>query len=470
MATVRYNGIDLEVVEFQDYHREPIWDGPTYLYSRHRFQCLAIYNPAATSYHLPTALAQPTAANGFRGPLTDTAIRHHLMQARRELTYRVGNVTVLDSPGFNIDGNRFPVDAYNGPTPLAVDVVRVHGTKTFAVSFAVETFVNECYLFRDNPPALVSHRWRRTEDIDQDYFTTITTSGRAMFRTDLLFAIGAVPDDFRVYLLHPVPDGFKRVQVHANATEDGAVLEYVCIDRMLPMKHSITGVSRIEATHAVQTTAANFDKTIKELIMSPFTGGSFEGMLRAAGSAIVCNLPMTNVIVDAKVWGQPHSSRKDLESTAIGIILNRIGKSLNPITEYTAGKEISLMHDVAGKFVHCHCSLLTSVSTASFEGVGNKHNIPAVNIYFPDGSEATDFHDGTLLLTDTDIAGLEPPNHNGSRGAYLKAIAAQALKTPCVAHSQPALEANAKEIYLDAGEQYPTGQLVGGGLGAGLGG
>jgi hypothetical protein len=104
----------------------------------------------------------PQMTAGTFGPLTDLATKHRLMAPRQTLVYAVGNTPILVSPAINQDGFQSATDAHNGPVPLACDVTLISGTKTFLVDFAIETYMNESYLYATTPPIILSHRWTLT--------------------------------------------------------------------------------------------------------------------------------------------------------------------------------------------------------------------------------------------------------------------------------------------------------------------
>ncbi len=126
----------------------------------------------------------------------------------------------------------YTVDAKNGPFPQVCEVTRIHGTKTWMVHFKVVTYVNECQNPRERNP-LVAHRWTRYEDVDQDYFSVVTTQGVAAFRVDELIRLGKYPDQYRQDLFHAIPKNFKRESVFVEPSSDGCSVTYRIVDRQL---------------------------------------------------------------------------------------------------------------------------------------------------------------------------------------------------------------------------------------------
>ncbi len=130
MSELRYNGITLKVVRCHSYNREPIYDGFTYLYTRHTISVEAVFSPSTTSVDfsnqpqdppqsgvnppppgvlgpggavggLPTSRGTKTTSGGSddnNGNLTDRAVRHLLEQKRGRLVFTAGASGTASSP------------------------------------------------------------------------------------------------------------------------------------------------------------------------------------------------------------------------------------------------------------------------------------------------------------------------------------------------------------------------------------
>src|SRR5262249_37845431 len=126
-------------------------------------------------------------------------------------------------------------DAYNGPIPKHVRVVKEVGGVTMLVEVVLETFVNECpgrtltvpvpppgvgTVSVRVPPIVLSHRWEATDDIslNSGYLTTRTVRGHAVLRTDAALQANVVPDDFRREFFHPVIPNCQREDIVVRAT------------------------------------------------------------------------------------------------------------------------------------------------------------------------------------------------------------------------------------------------------------
>lgn len=488
MSTIIYNNIGLLRCELLSLDREPIWHGTDYQYTVFRLHVRGIYNPNVNAYNFAVGrsvyqapanvLNDPTAAvpnlvavsgaarlnliaaagvngvvapvgpaqmtQGTFGPVTDLAIRHQMMQARGWLFYAVGATPIIVSPSANQDGSEAWTDAHNGPIPLSCAVKQISGTRSFLVDFAVETYINEAALFASTASVLLSHRWTRTETIDQDFYSTITTAGVARFRTDRLLFTGAVPDDFRFFLFHPVPPRCQRIDWNIEVSEDNSAIAYRLVDRLTYLRIAVPGITRIEAFQTVGGT-----KPSTTSVLSHVKGKDLWG-------AIASRVPLTQIDITARVWGNPLIvSRKILESTAIRLIGLRLNSAITGLfgvvggiavagvdiptsardfANTFAGSGIEISHDLAGTFVEVKCSWAVAAPSLTFNPApGSIVSIPDVRAAFP--SDDNDVIKGVLQRDLNDRNDLPYPgylnaNGTGTRGAFIRALAAAALGVP----------------------------------------
>lgn len=402
-VTYLVNGaqMTLDPVQQLGYEQVPVWDGPTYLYTIHRLHFRGTYNPATFSWDLgtgPGGTLAPFPVAGRLPPTSNNATRHFLMQSRGTFVYTIGGIVpVLGGPvvggiealraptnvlGSNVNPNgttnggatpttsAYQTDADNGPRPLHCHVVEVKGTKTFLVDWAIECYVNECYLFKTSQSlsALLSQRWTYEEDLDQDFFATRTIKGHAIFRSDRLLALSAVPDDYRAWLVHPVLPNFRRTVQQMIPSEDGTRIDYVLVDResafnFVPSVVS-TGVTRIEATYShgysrntgTEETAFRAGFLALELAVLPLLPSANDPFIGAraalrtlprAVDVLIDTVPRFNQEMDVRVWGNRTATRQALYNTAVNIFLSKIG---NEPLRLGSGSVI-VTEDLMGKFV-----------------------------------------------------------------------------------------------------------------------
>lgn len=312
------------------------------------------------------------------------------------------------------------LDCNNGPIPLYARVTQVIGTATVLVDFGVRTWINfagtpEIGKIKD-PPVLLSNRWVTTHLTDQDWFTTISTRGRAVFRADALTKMKARPDDFRPWLLVPIPPNFHRQGVMVQQSMDQTTIEYVTEDRELALVPQNSAVTRMHVRTMINTdTPSEFDvhmataqsarigvnfvkdqlarktnaffgsggqtpnTTIGPIPMLP--GASPGAMmveagatgldtaelfaLRAVGARPLeamtmaalnrARLPQTTLSILVDVWGYPDSPMESLSSVATSTVVNLIAgvKGLRK----KAGKSATLHSDLTNRHVNFHLRL-----------------------------------------------------------------------------------------------------------------
>ncbi|OAI39614.1 hypothetical protein AYO40_01230 [Planctomycetaceae bacterium SCGC AG-212-D15] len=280
---VSYNGVILPVTDHLSLDRVNVYDGPQFLYQRVTLHVRTIYNPTVTTYAPDPVNAT---VNGFIVPAstpntlpatTDSTIRFALAQPRKVLKYVVGDQVLIQSPGLEPDGaTPYPCDAKGGPFPTANPIVEAINRTTFLVDWTIETYVNESANNMIVGAPVLSHRWVRRQMIDENFYSTIITTGHAIFPANILAVFqtnagGAAsgqlanldgrspvtsvfPDEFRSWLWHAVPNRFKREAATVTANADGVSIDYTLVDRMKNVFFP-TGVTRVEASTSVTTSA-----------------------------------------------------------------------------------------------------------------------------------------------------------------------------------------------------------------------
>ncbi len=479
-VTSGQNGIVLTRCQILNWQREPQFHGPDYLYTRHALRIRALYNPGVNAWTLSpqfTQYAAPAAilsklgynvsivqrdtgpvvsvvrtmgqnnvpgatlpyesAGAFAG-VTDVAIRHAIERPRQRLVLVVGGVPVLVSPNMDSTTAASIMDVKGGPFLTANDIVHVTGGKSFFVDLSIETFINEFGIFGVSPNLLLSHRWSVNEDIDQDYYSTRTIRGVANFRRDRLNFLGAAADEFRAYLVHPLPgNGWKRIAANFEPAQDDTSLKYVLVDKQLAMSIVPPGVTRIEATQTVDIDSGDqFSAAFlfaRGLLAVPAL--AFDFAARSFAESLNKLIPKAKLTIDVRIWGRSDQFRKGLENVAMNLIVIRLASAqVNaelPIAILQSGvTTIRLTHDLAGTFVNAVCVREYPLPPVDIAALAVR--MPDAPAFFPEGDDTegilTDSHSTVppLGLPTTFAAGTTI----GSRGTYLMKLATSALLTP----------------------------------------
>ena len=436
--------ITIEIAHMKGYSRRPVFDGPTYLYTEYELHCRGIVNPRATSYSIK-------ADQNFAktpGELPDTtmrAIQHALMQPRRQLIYYQGvsRRLVLLSPHQNggPDADFFNMDSANGPFPLYANNFQTFGTKSVILDFGIKTRINECPRVAKSTgggSVMLSHRWTAERILDQDFYTTLIRRGHAYFDTAKLDSLGAVPDDYFGALL-PQPDfGFKRTSVQAVAHEDGHRVDYVVIDREVPISIVTPAdwrCTRIEAVHRATLsrqsaidvawdTAMFVRKFVGDVAWYKpiasgvkIVGGALAGAFRAFSSMIPDNTHTFSV----RAWGTSESTRANLELICRAIIAQRM-LLVRAFDLNVYNFNVTTEHDLMGKYVGMHASFRTGLlriltpdlifAASPFPFMPPQEELPGVIMPGPGDNP-------------------KPANDRSTRGHYIGSLVSRGLVAAC---------------------------------------
>jgi hypothetical protein len=429
MSTLIYNCVQIEVIQTVRYVREPVYEGKTYVYSRHFVHVRGLVNPGSTSYDYQQEttdnvvggsanpnfsrrgvnktkdIKQPGGAIGQPGNnanLTDQAIRHLLQQPRRKLLYTCGgndqtgspaqiqftfvggaqDTQILEAPYRNRAGGgtaapQYTVDCNNGPFPRIYNVWRLDGPGMFRVEFAVECFVNEAHLYLLKPPLLLCNEYEMQHDIDRDGFTTQTVRGVARFRADVLATLQTRPDDYRKFLCMAVPRGFERQNLRVRARTDGATVDYQYTDK--EVSHSLflmmrpndpttpAFVTRIEAFARFSEGSKSLDDKAKALLSigRQLITGNPAGVL--SGGDLIPGLSVSIVV---RIWGGPMSRRGDLYRLADWITTAKIPQLLDDVVKFNT-TSASYGVDLMGRYVEVEKNIIAAgISSYVSEGAG----------------------------------------------------------------------------------------------------
>ncbi len=170
----------------------------------------------------------------------------------------------LISPSIN---STAPCDAKNGPSPKLLNVTAAFGdANTLVVDWACETFVNEAGANGVSPRGgLLSNRYKQRHMVDGEGYTTVTTEGLALFRTNQTFgtpgtATMDTPDRFRATLFMPIPQGFRRTIDYVEGRPDVSGIAYQYTDVQVPVNFvagSYAKAADISINHKQSVTSEN---------------------------------------------------------------------------------------------------------------------------------------------------------------------------------------------------------------------
>lgn len=479
----RGHQLTLQIVRTNYHHRIPRFssDGTTYLYTEWLFDFDCIFNPGATAFqkspgggpgdgtcNIPVAVLRGVTdpatgrVDGQWPAQTDAAIRHLLAIPRQVVTLvdeaNPANV-LLESPmtftsvaapldnDVQVAGDWNPtqpatVDARYGPLTRVLDIRQTIGFRTYIVRVQFVTWINECCTntvnlkTRNLPNPVLSHRWRRYVDIDEDHFSIVVGEGEVIFRSDVLAVMQRKPDQYRMNFFHPVDTNFQRQTIHTSAASDGTTVNYKVVDKEMPF--NLGRNSTATRLECYQTSGASVSGT------AAFVLGAFEAARNLSVRPIVNVAPKFMNHVLARAWGDRNSDRGEgrdaleiatLMGAATGVVLNRMAAAEGQFGHMDA--EIIITHEVTGKFVEVQMTRKTGAEQAIGVNKGGDQSRIALEL-IADNFGPEDFNiPKNIIANDSSDIG-NPSFVLGAFGTWLENVVAQGLQDACKVPRTPA--------------------------------
>lgn len=119
-------------------------------------------------------------------------------------------------------------DVKNGPRPLECKITHISDNNVFKVEFRIEIHKVECRTngTNANQIGVLSNRWSLVEDVDANFYTIRTISGRLRVATSRVN-----PLDFRAYVVPKMRKGFRRESMRFEVSADALTLDYTITDK-----------------------------------------------------------------------------------------------------------------------------------------------------------------------------------------------------------------------------------------------
>lgn len=269
-----YNGISFDYILTKSCSWTPQFtdDGVDYLYDEVHIKIQAVLNlslsPAEGNGSIPDAL------NKIKGCLSS---------ARGNLRFTDGQGTLVQTEG---------VDAKYGPIPGSLDIFQISNSTTYLITYDITTWQYKCCNeegFGTDTPIYLAHRWTESVSLDEEFYSTVTRTGKMWFPGDKAFD-GTYADGLRGLVVPSMKDGFHRTKQEYKVDSDNLILNYTIVDKEV-YKCAPPPAARFEGKYSITTT----------------------------------NGVTAHEECHAKVWGFKDSSKGDLYSLAIQMCLQRIG-------------------------------------------------------------------------------------------------------------------------------------------------
>lgn len=399
MSNITYNGIELSLVKTRLIGRDQVrsQDGSDVLYIKHTFDVDCVYNPYATSYE-----SGPNQQHGLSPAITDDAIRLALMAPRQQLTYSINDDVVLSSPE---QGST--VDAFVGPMPISCNVKEIVGTKTWIVSYRIETWINECATAdeaADDP--VVSSRFQVDRSVDRQRLTTLTTSGISVFRMDALESANQCADHFLTFLVPSVPTGFQRQAIDVKVNSIGNTLFWVIQDREM--------MYYLGDTFANQYGVEWCEATFSQVANPPEGGGANKQSI------------FIHATFQARVVGNKNALKANLITFAVSLAIQRCAIKAGPVI----GKDPLIRQISVSEVLTDRIIDLTLVTMYPPSNIPNAIGLGGIQGQYLGIDILT-------LLNDPDLGNLQMPNDDNTRGTFDGEALASVLKEACLASPSP---------------------------------
>jgi hypothetical protein len=284
MAVASYAGVQIAYVHGTQIDDEPQYsdDGTEYLYTKRTVSFQGTLNTNL----VPALLNELPAAILVR-------IRHTLETPRGQLIL-CHNTFADPSPlVYSPLAGQF-TDAKNGPFPKRCNLKEIQGSECLLVDLSYETYVQEC---PGGISTYLSHRWRESVTIDENFYTIKTRTGKIVTRSD--FYVN--PDALRGIITPPIDNGFKREKSEYVLQEDGLALMYTFIDReryVQPPAPATTAEG-----HYVESTADGGIRWAECRVK--LTGSKYDyvggkgALLTAAIAVVTARLELANILVSS---------------------------------------------------------------------------------------------------------------------------------------------------------------------------
>ncbi len=142
-------------------------------------------------------------------------VKHALMTPRKQFYYQCGNLVV------QTDG----LDCDMGPKPVSCEVTNMMNGY-FMVNYTVTVCLAACTT-NPIPSAVVSIKWVQSESFDENWYSTITTRGKLIVRSDLK----TTADSFRNLCVPGMLTDYIRTHVDWTPNEAGTELGFSVTDK-----------------------------------------------------------------------------------------------------------------------------------------------------------------------------------------------------------------------------------------------
>lgn len=443
LEVITYNNVPLQIIATKEISRRHVMsdDNTTYLWTEWVFDVVTQLNRHTIGF-----LLNQVVPGGFGGPgpselntpaIIDPVIRKLLNVPRRPLVFsqspdgntwnvvlnvpnNPANLTASQIPAGQTDPNAGNIggtgtgqvtDANLGPFVEDFNLVRDHSGNTWIVKIRLVARVRECVFSpgNSNPPVtnpIISHRWTRRIDTDQQHLSYCETSGEVIFDSAWLKALGTFPDQYRVDLFQPIAPNCSRENIVVEQASDGVTFHYSYRDQerhfnSLPAvkieawktygfsqqgfetalaAQAVQGVPQLitDAIDVFKSAAANPAPWVPLDVAAGVTGVALGNIARNSFQTFVRQIPKFSVHILVKAWGNRQTPKWALLAQALGIAVSHFSTLRNA--------EMIITYELSGKYVELQMTNTTGPEQLFRLGAQQTSNVAnAVKKFVTDG-------------------------------------------------------------------------------------
>jgi hypothetical protein len=225
-TNITYGGLSIVNCLTRTVAQEMIYDdsGTDLLYMKY------IVRVVGYVHNLTTATFGMLPVTGSGSAADQLARLHYLLQPRQNFLMTVGAFTVLSVQPAIVPGSTYVSgkDVNDGPKPKLFAVDHIASDTIMRVDIEFELCQLQCdqNMGTGNNSGVLSNRWSCVDDIDHDFYTTRTISGRLKCSSSQVN-----PNSFRYLCVPPLQSGMRRDTISMRVTEDAKQLEYTIVDK-----------------------------------------------------------------------------------------------------------------------------------------------------------------------------------------------------------------------------------------------
>lgn len=459
---LNYNSVELAIIYQKEIGRRHVYteDKAIYLWTEWTFDVIAHVNPQTISYAYapagpPVSGNSISAQSGLMPAVTDLAIRNALNVPRGNLAFVQNGNVVLKVPSIQ-QGNQLVTDCQNGPIVESFDLKRDIAGKTWVVAIRIVTRIRECTFSAigrtDKPPSkpLISNRWRKTMDTDEDQISCVITEGECIFDSSWLLALQTFPDQYRIDMLQPIMPTCIRDNINVTQMSDGCTYRYSFRDQERHYSSPCyvrAEVSQTEWFHQkdILSTLTGQGLSAAPAIAGGIANGS-PGQVIGAGlsgifNALIEQTPQYYTTMFVRVWGNRNTPKAILLNNALGIAFERMPNLRNQtfmVTMDRVGKMVELQvtdrtgpEELAIQVTQILTNGLATVFPSVFDFISNGSFAPG-HLRVLNNFNVLEDSPGNYYGQKPSLANVQPPFSKNARGTLLANLIAQSLHNPCV--------------------------------------